>query len=88
MVDDEEDEEILEQLERSFIGETSKPINFSLLEERLFSEWRCITNIREMGAYKALVTFASKEDREEALNAYMDMLQKYFQEVRPWSKDE
>ena len=78
VVDGEENEEILEWLQRSIIGETSKPINFNLLEERLFFEWRCITNVREMGAYRALVTFATKEDREEALNAYMDLLLKSF----------
>ena len=34
------------------------------------------------GAYKALVTFETKEDREEAINSRMELLLNHFAEVR------
>ena len=54
----------------------------------MFYEWFCIENIREMVAYKILVTFDSKESLEEALAIRMDILFNLFHEVRKWFKDE
>ena len=41
-----------------------------------------------MGTYKALVTLATKEDREEVITSRMDLLLNYFGEVRPWTEEE
>ena len=88
LVEGEVEEENMEWLERSIIGETIKPINFSLMVDRLLNEWRCITSVREMGAFKALVTFETKEDREEAMKSGMELLLQHFAEVRCWCEEE
>ena len=81
-------EENMEWLQQSVIGETIKPINFPLLVDRVMNEWLCVTNVREIEAYKILVTFATKEDREEAIGLGRDLLLSYFAEVRLWFENE
>lgn len=41
-----------------------------------------------MEPYKAFVTFVTKQDREEAMKTGMELLLKYFAEVRYWSEEE
>ena len=41
-----------------------------------------------MQPYKGLVTFDTKEDREEAMKSSMELLLKHFVEVRYWSEEE
>ena len=81
-------EDTLEWLQRSIVGEIIKPLNFNLLADRLYNEWLCISNVREMGAYKALVTFDSRESLEEALATAKDLLLNHFKEVRKWTDEE
>ena len=81
-------EDTLEWLQRNIVGETIKPLNFNLLADRLYNEWLCISNVREMGAYKALVTFDSRESLEEALATAKDLLLNHFKEVRKWTDGE
>ena len=47
-----------------------------------------IENIREMGAYKILMTFRSIEIRDEALREEDEVLKRYIKEIRAWSVDE
>ena len=78
----------MEWLQRSIVGEIVKTINFSLLTHRILQEWICVPNIREIGAYKAFVTFDSKESMQEALSSIKELLLNHFEEVRPWSEEE
>ena len=41
-----------------------------------------------MGAYKVLVTFATKKDMDEALRIGLELLLNHFKEVKPWVKEE
>ena len=67
-------QEQMEVLQRSIVGETRTPISFKNIAERLKREWFCITNVIDMEAYKALVSFD-------------DVLRKYFEDVRKWDED-
>lgn len=70
-------------VEKDVIGETLKPIKFCTMANRIGNEWLAITNVREMGAYKALLTFEAKEDIEATMKDGID-----FEEVRPWCEQE
>lgn len=68
--------EAMEWLQRHVISQTSKPLNFSLVADRLVNGWQCIQSIREIGAYKVLITFDFKESIEEAMSTGMELLLK------------
>ena len=55
-------------LQRSLVGESTKLINFNLISDRLLSEKKEASEVREMGSYMALITFVSNESMEEALS--------------------
>ena len=59
-----------------------------LLSLRLMNEWHPVVKVRDLGPYKAIVTFESKEDMEEALVSYKDLLLNHFAKVRKWSEEE
>ena len=47
-----------------------------------------ITNIRDTGAYKVQMTFATLEEMEEALSSSVERLLDVFYKVRHWNIDE
>ena len=42
----------------------------------------------EMGAFHAMITFASEEDMHQALSNGLPVLQKSFYEIKPWTENE
>ena len=47
-------------------------------------DWRTIDSIKAMAPHKALITFASMVDMEDALI----LLGEHFDEIQKWSEDE
>ena len=65
---------------------TTKPINFGLLVDRIHREWFNVGKVSKVGAFKALITFETKEDMEEAMGSGLDLLLNHFDEVKPWTE--
>ena len=61
-------------------------MNIDLVKEKLFQDWYTIKRVKLMGAYKALITFISVEDMEDALSS--DYLLNQFYVIRRWSVSE
>lgn len=76
--------ENMEWLKRSVVGKTKKTYEFWAYSRQNSHEWLCVSNIREMGAFKALITFEIVEDMEEALAFNMELLHNHFAEIRRW----
>ena len=56
-----------ERLGRSLVGKILEPIDFMLLRKELIREGSYVTEVSDLGAYKALVTFESQESAKEAV---------------------
>ena len=81
----EDDKSLLEELERSLIRETLAPTDLELVDMELRQLFWCMNYIRAMGSYKTLITFSSKAEMEDVLKERRDVLQRYFEEIRPWT---
>lgn len=79
---------ILEELERSVVGETLVSIEIQLMEDRLRNIHLSIIYVKELGAYKALITFASREERDKIVKEEGGPLTYFYVEVRAWSIEE
>ena len=71
---------MLERLEKSLIGESTTPILVDDLIEKLIRVWSSVVKISDMGS-KALITFDTKKELEEALSSGRNMLLKHFDVV-------
>ena len=80
--------EFVQELQRSLVGETLKPLELAVVGEDLMNAFPNIESIREMGAYKMLITFCSMESRDEALNERDEILKRHFDDIRVWSSEE
>ena len=72
----------MEELTRSVVGETMKPLNILEVEGKVIKDSADVYKVREMGAYKTLTTFKSVEAMEKAVNTSEGYLYKYFGEIR------
>ena len=80
--------DIVEELDRSIVAKSLYPIDIDLMEAKLRGTFLPFDAIRAMGAYKALITFPSKEERDETIKEGGNVLSEYFDELRIWSKEE
>ena len=55
---------------------------------KLTKEWISISKVKDIGKYKLLVTFSTKEDMKKALSSGMDFLKSFFADIRRWSMEE
>lgn len=62
--------------------------NINIKAERLQKDQRSINEVKQMGAYKTLVTFASKEEMEDILAMGDDVSCDHFDEIWLWSIEE
>ena len=58
------------------------------METKLRGSFLPFEIIRAMGAYKALITFASKEDMDDTMKEEGSVLREYFDELRIWTNEE
>ncbi|EOY14430.1 Uncharacterized protein TCM_033819 [Theobroma cacao] len=79
------EEQELEWLNRSAMGQLRSRINCASVESRLFSEG-IIMQVRPVGGLFVLVTFTNKEEMEEYLDRCPD-LEPWFQSLSPYKAD-
>ena len=77
-----------EELQRSVVGETLIPINYNSLSLKLRKTCPTVCDVRNLGAYKVLVTLASKEDKDQILKEEGGPLRDSFVEIRDWTIEE
>lgn len=82
MVYDEANKDLVEELECSLVGETLTPIEIEVLERKFKDTNPSIQYVKEIGAYKFLITFLSVKDKDEALKDERDVLKKTLDEIR------
>ena len=82
------DDAMLEQFSRALIGESTYPVNIDVMAKRLFRDWPSISNIRQMGVNKTLITFESIKDMESTYSLVADFLLNYFGEIQKWFDEE
>ncbi|XP_074310210.1 uncharacterized protein LOC141645968 [Silene latifolia] len=75
---------MVEELERSLIGESEEPRSVEVLSQILTNQWRSISKVRDLGPYKFIITFLEKSDMEHALSLKESLLMQYFSQVFPW----
>lgn len=75
-------------LERSMVGEALKPFTAIETEALLKVENPAVERTRGMGAYKALITFTSVQEKEMAIKNGGGNLSSFFREVREWTVEE
>ncbi|KAL4393668.1 hypothetical protein AHAS_Ahas02G0075000 [Arachis hypogaea] len=75
-------------LQRSIVGGTKKAIDFNSLQQKIHRDWPGVTQVRELGAYKAMITFDSVLRAEEAYTFQMNELLKMFYMVWRWDETE
>ncbi|KAL1341338.1 hypothetical protein AAHE18_09G079600 [Arachis hypogaea] len=80
--------ENFEWLQRSLVGGTTKPFNFESLKEVVGKNLPNLVQVREMGAYKALLPFDSAIHAEEAYTLNMNDLLRLFHSVWRWEESE
>ncbi|KAL4366113.1 hypothetical protein AHAS_Ahas07G0173600 [Arachis hypogaea] len=80
--------ENLEWLQRSIVGGTTKAINFESLKEMIAKNVPNVVQVREMGAYKALLTFDSVRNADDAYTFNMNRLLQLFHRVWRWEESE
>ncbi|KAL4328291.1 hypothetical protein AHAS_Ahas13G0185400 [Arachis hypogaea] len=80
--------ENLELLQRSIFGGTTKAINFESLKEMIAKNVPNVIQVREMGAYKALLTFDSVRNADDAYTFNMNSLLQLFHRVWRWEESE
>lgn len=59
--------DVLEMLSRSIIGESLVPLNLNPKTDKLKQELTSVACIKDMGVCKALITFPSKKELAESL---------------------
>ena len=74
------------KLSRCLIGESLFPVDIETMSEKLYRDRFTMVDVKQMGAYKTVMTFETKNDMEEALAS--DYLLNHFEEVRKWSMEE
>ena len=79
---------MMEVLSRSIIGETLKPFDVVSVEMKIKKEVTSVSSVKDMGPYKALVSFISKDAMEECLKCSKQPLLEFFDEVRDWTPEE
>ena len=52
----------MKELSRSVADEVIKPFNIELLEKQIKEECNQVVMVKDMGNYKALITFDSKDE--------------------------
>ncbi|KAL4356654.1 hypothetical protein AHAS_Ahas09G0108300 [Arachis hypogaea] len=75
-------------LQRSIVGGTKTAIDFNSLQQKIHRDWPGVTQVRELGAYKAIITFDSVLSAEEAYTFRMNELLKLFYMVWKWDETE
>ncbi|KAL4322010.1 hypothetical protein AHAS_Ahas14G0167700 [Arachis hypogaea] len=75
-------------LQRSIVGGTKLAIDFKTLQQRIHREWPHVMQVRELGAYKALLTFDTVLSAEEAYTFRMNDLLKLFHMIWRWDETE
>ncbi|QHO21803.1 uncharacterized protein DS421_11g349820 [Arachis hypogaea] len=75
-------------LQRSIVGGTQSAIDFRWLQKKIHTDWPCVTQVRELGAYKAVITFDTVLSTEEAYTFRMNDLLKLFHIVWRWDETE
>ncbi|KAL1349980.1 hypothetical protein AAHE18_07G194000 [Arachis hypogaea] len=80
--------ENLDWLQKSLVGGSTKAIDFKALRESIARIFPYVTQVQEMGAYKALLTFDSLLNAEEAYTFNMNGLLQFFHSVWRWDESE
>ncbi|KAL4390295.1 hypothetical protein AHAS_Ahas03G0130800 [Arachis hypogaea] len=75
-------------LQRSIVGDTKLAINFNVLQQKIHNVLPGVTHVRELGAYKGMITFDSVLSAEEAYTFRMNVLLKMFYRVWRWDETE
>ena len=60
-------QEMMELLSRSVVGEALQPFDVKLVGEKIKKEVDSVISAKDIGAYRGLVSLISKEDMEECL---------------------
>ncbi|MED6162141.1 hypothetical protein PIB30_067553 [Stylosanthes scabra] len=58
---------LVEKLKRSIIGESAIHLNSEDIIPRIYNDWHTFQEIKEMESFKMVMTFATVEDKDEAL---------------------
>ncbi|KAL4287198.1 hypothetical protein AHAS_Ahas19G0162200 [Arachis hypogaea] len=80
--------ENLDWLQRSLIGGMTKAIDFCSLKDMIEINMPQVIQVRELGAYKALLTFDSMLSAEETYTFKMNSLLQIFHSVWRWEEAE
>ncbi|KAL4276088.1 hypothetical protein AHAS_Ahas20G0172200 [Arachis hypogaea] len=80
--------ENLNWLQKSLIGGTIKTIDFRSLQDMVAKNFSQVTQVRELGSYKALLTFESVLNAEETYTFKMNSLLQFFHSVWRWDESE
>ncbi|KAL4365185.1 hypothetical protein AHAS_Ahas07G0080800 [Arachis hypogaea] len=80
--------ENLDWLQKSLVGGSTKAIDFKALRKSIATTFPHIIQVREMGAYKALLTFDNLLNAEEAYTFNMNGLLQFFHSVWRWDESE
>ncbi|KAL4381767.1 hypothetical protein AHAS_Ahas04G0166400 [Arachis hypogaea] len=75
-------------IQRSIVGGMKLAIDFNELEQQVHKEWPGVTQVRELGAYKAMLTFDTVLSAEEAYTFRMNDLLNMFYMVWRWDETE
>ncbi|XP_020958440.1 uncharacterized protein LOC110262532 [Arachis ipaensis] len=78
----------LEWLQRSLIGGATKAMNLPSLMSMIRKNLPQVVHVRELGAYKALMTFDSVLSAEEAYTFKMNNMLQFFHNVWRWNEEE
>ena len=81
-------QQFMEELGRSAVAETTRPIDEQEVEEIMKATIPSIDKIRQMGAYKILITFNSERQRDEVLRQDEPILREYGADLRNWTMEE
>ena len=81
-------QQLMEELGRSAIGESVKPVDTQAVEEAVKDIIHSVEKVRQMGAYKVLLTFNSIKNKDDFLGRDESTLRGYFAEVRNWTMKE
>ena len=68
--------------------ETLILIDFVDMEAKLKSILSSLVSVKEMGAYKALISFSSTEPMKDALENKSNILKEHFEDLKIWSKED
>ncbi|KAL1313753.1 hypothetical protein AAHE18_16G135000 [Arachis hypogaea] len=73
---------------RSLVGETTRAIDFKSLRRAIVKNFPQVVEVRELGAYKALLVFDSVKSAEEAYTFKMNSFLQFFYNVWRWEESE